>query len=69
MMSKKMTQTEFAESLGVHRTHLSAIVAGKSLPSLDLAFALAAALGRPIPDLWERTEVGIRARAAQTRRR
>lgn len=63
------TMSEFASKLGINRTHLSAIVSGKSLPSLELAFALARKLGKRVDDLWEPTEVGIRARVAQNRRR
>lgn len=65
MKTKKQTQGEIAAVIGCHRTHLLAIVAGKSIPSLELAFRLAAVLGKSVPALWELTEVGIRARPAQ----
>ena len=66
---ERKTQTEFAGTLGINRTHLNAILQGKSLPSLELAFRLARRLGSEVSELWELTEVGIRARSAHTRRR
>lgn len=66
---RKTTVADMAATLGVSRQHLHRLLAGRSVPSLELAFRLAKLLGRTVPDLWHLTEVGIRARASDNRRR
>ena len=43
----EMTQASLAEKVGVTRQTIVAIEAAKYSPSLDLAFRIAAAFGRP----------------------
>lgn len=71
LKAKKTTQAKFAESLGVSRAQLLAVVAGRNKPSIDFAFRLAREFGHKVDDLWEflPTEVATRARPAQNRRR
>ena len=68
MISTGQTQGELAADLGVTRAHLNAILSGKSVPSLELAFRLAARLGVAVGELWTLTEVGIVPCAADNRR-
>jgi len=39
-----MTQQEFAQVIGISRSHLAAIETGRKLPSLDLLFQIARVL-------------------------
>lgn len=48
----EMTQAALAERVGVTRQTIVAIEAAKYSPSLDLAFRIAAALGRPIGEVF-----------------
>lgn len=63
------TQSELAGKLGVSVVHMNKLLNGKVAPSLEMAFRLAAEFGSTVSALWELTEVGIVARAAQNRRR
>ena len=45
------TQTEFAKRVGVHRSLISHIAAGRKQPSLPLALKIAEAAGVPIANL------------------
>lgn len=47
-----MTQAELAEACGVTRQTIIALEAGKYSPSLELAFKLAAALGRRLDEVF-----------------
>ena len=50
-----MTQKELAEKVGVTRQTIVAIEAAKYSPTLELAFQIAHAFGKPISEvfLWE----------------
>jgi transcriptional regulator with XRE-family HTH domain len=37
LTEQKLSQKAFAEQLGIHETHLSAILSGRDFPSLSLA--------------------------------
>ncbi|WKZ30821.1 MAG: helix-turn-helix transcriptional regulator [Candidatus Dojkabacteria bacterium] len=50
--ANEMTQLELAEKAGVSRQTINAIEAGKYLPSLELAFKIAAALEKPISEVF-----------------
>lgn len=45
-----MTQKELAAQLGIHETHLSAILAGRDFPSLSLAARIEDLTGIPARD-------------------
>jgi putative transcriptional regulator len=49
----EMTQQEVAERVGVTRQTIIALEAGKYVPSLLLAFRLAAAFGVPIEEVFQ----------------
>lgn len=49
LVTSGQTQSSFAEKLGIARAYLSEIVAGKKVPSLALAFAIAEATGGAVP--------------------
>lgn len=51
----EMTQKDLAERVGVTRQTIVAIEAAKYAPSLELAFQIAHAFGRPLTDVfhWE----------------
>jgi len=48
----EMTQQELAEKIGVTRQTVNAIELGKYSPSLEVAFRIAAAFGRPLEDVF-----------------
>jgi putative transcriptional regulator len=48
----EMTQQQLAEKIGASRQTIIAIEAGKYSPSLDLAFRIADAFGRPIGEVF-----------------
>lgn len=51
ILSKRgITQKELAAELGIHETHLSAILAGRDFPSLSLAVRLENITGIPARD-------------------
>ncbi|HMM65486.1 MAG TPA: helix-turn-helix transcriptional regulator [Dokdonella sp.] len=51
----EMTQSDLAERCGITRQTVIALEAGKYAPSLELAFRIANAFGRPIGEVfhWE----------------
>jgi putative transcriptional regulator len=49
----ELTQQQLAERIGVTRQTIIAIEAGKYLPSLELAFRIAVAFGRPLAAVFE----------------
>ena len=51
--NKEMTQQALAEKIGVTRQTIIALEAGKYVPSLLLAFRLAAAFGVRIDDVFQ----------------
>ena len=48
----EMTQAHLAERAGVTRQTIIAIEAGKYAPSLELAFKIAAAFGKPLEEVF-----------------
>ncbi len=49
----EMTQKELADRVGVSRQTIVAIEAAKYAPSLELAFQIAHAFGRPIGEVFQ----------------
>jgi len=49
----EMTQQALAQQVGVTRQTIIAIEAAKYSPSLELAFRIAAAFGRPLAEVFE----------------
>ncbi len=49
----EMTQQALAERVGVTRQTIIAIEGAKYAPSLELAFRIAAAFGRPLAEVFE----------------
>ncbi len=49
----EITQGELAERVGVTRQTINAIELGKYSPSLEVAFRIAQALGRPLEAVFE----------------
>jgi putative transcriptional regulator len=64
----EMTQQELADRVGVTRQTIIAIEGEKYAPSLELAFRLAGAFGRPLEEVFQYFESGSRA-APPARRR
>lgn len=56
MAASPMTQAELAQRCGVTRQTIIALEAGKYSPSLELAFKLAAALGRSLDEVFQFVE-------------
>ena len=48
----EMTQKALAERVGVTRQTIHALEAGKYTPTLDLAFRIARAFGRPLEEVF-----------------
>lgn len=48
----EMTQAHLAEQTGVTRQTIIAIESGKYAPSLELAFKIAAAFGKPLEEVF-----------------
>lgn len=48
-----MTQQELAGRVGVTRQTVNAIEGGKYAPSLEIAFRIARALGRPLEEVFQ----------------
>ncbi|WP_339147622.1 helix-turn-helix domain-containing protein [Sutcliffiella sp. BMC8] len=46
------TQKRLAEKINLSRTALNALVNEKSLPSFEVAYAIASELNRPIERIW-----------------
>jgi putative transcriptional regulator len=49
---EEMTQQQLAELVGVTRQTLNAIELGKYSPSLEVAFRIAGAFGRPLEEVF-----------------
>ena len=47
------TQQELGDKLGVSRQAIIALETSKHIPSLELAYKIAALFDRPIEDIWE----------------
>lgn len=52
-MAGEMTQAELGERVGVTRQTIAAIEAGKYSPTLELAFRLADAFGKPLDAVFQ----------------
>ena len=52
----EMTQQALADAAGVTRQTIIAIEAAKYSPSLELAFKIAAAFGKPLEDVFQYAE-------------
>ena len=57
-----LSQEDFADKAGVHRTYISSIELGKVQVSIGVAFRLAEALEVPLSKLWNEIERGFDAR-------
>lgn len=55
----QMTQAELAEKIGVTRQTIIAIERGKYSPSLEMAFEIAHALGRPLDEVFGFRQDGV----------
>jgi putative transcriptional regulator len=55
-LSAEMTQAQLGQRVGLTRQTIAAIEAGKYSPSLESAFRIADALGKPLEEVfrWER---------------
>lgn len=55
-LAGEMTQAELGQRVGLTRQTIAAVEAGKYSPSLESAFRIADALGKPLDDVfrWER---------------
>lgn len=55
-LAGEMTQAELGQRVGLTRQTIAAIEAGKYSPSLESAFRIADALGKPLDEVfrWER---------------
>lgn len=51
-MADEMTQAELGERIGMTRQTVAAIEAGKYSPSLEAAFRIAAAFGKPLNEVF-----------------
>lgn len=49
----EMTQAALAELVGVTRQTIIALEGGRYAPSLELAFRIAAAFGKPLEDVFQ----------------
>ena len=49
----EMTQAALADAVGVTRQTIIALEGGRYAPSLELAFRIAAAFGRPLEDVFQ----------------
>ena len=52
-LSQEMTQSELGEKVGLTRQTIAAIEIGKHSPSLESAFRIADALGRPLEEVFQ----------------
>jgi transcriptional regulator with XRE-family HTH domain len=52
----KLSQEEFADKAGIHRTYVSSIELGKVQISIGIAHKLALALEIPLSSLWREIE-------------
>ncbi len=51
-LANEMTQTELGRQVGVTRQTIAAIEAGKYSPTLEAAFRIADALGKPLEEVF-----------------
>lgn len=51
-----ISQEDFAEKAGIHRTYVSSVELGKVSVGIEIASRLALALGRPLSDLVKEAE-------------
>ena len=51
-----VSQEDFADKVGVHRTYMSSIELGKVQVSIGIAAQIASALGTPLSKLWQELE-------------
>ena len=54
----EMTQLELAEKAGISRQTVVALEAGKYIPSLEIAFRIAAVFGVGVEEVFERKTEG-----------
>ncbi|MCM3618763.1 helix-turn-helix domain-containing protein [Sutcliffiella horikoshii] len=52
MKNASFTQTKFANKIGLSSTALSALVTERSLPSFEVAYAIAKELNKSIEQIW-----------------
>ncbi len=52
-LSQEMTQSELGEQVGLTRQTIAAIETGKYSPSLESAFRIAEALGKPLEEVFQ----------------
>ena len=68
-----VSQEDFADRAGIHRTYVSSIERGKVQISIGIAHKLAVALGVPLSRLWSELEDELsaegKAKAAKAKRR
>jgi putative transcriptional regulator len=50
--AREMTQQDLADRVGVSRQTINAIEGGKYFPSLEVAFRIARAFGKPIEEVF-----------------
>ena len=55
-----LSQEDFADKAGIHRTYVSSIERGKVGVSIGIAYQLAEALEVPLSKLWQRVERDLR---------
>ena len=53
---RELKQREFAKSVGISEATLSALVGGKQLPTLEVAYRIAEKLDFNVMDIWVRTD-------------
>jgi transcriptional regulator with XRE-family HTH domain len=51
-----LSQEEFADKAGIHRTYVSSVERGKVRVSIEIAEKLAIAVGVPLSALWKQIE-------------
>jgi transcriptional regulator with XRE-family HTH domain len=56
-----LSQEDFADRAGIHRTYISSIELGKVQVSIAIAHKLAVALGSPLSKLWRDVERDLSA--------
>lgn len=68
-----VSQEDFADLAGIHRTYQSSIERGKVQVSIGIAYKLAKALGISLSQLWSELETGLESeekpKPVKTRRR
>lgn len=57
----ELSQEDFADQAGIHRTYVSSIELGKVAVSIAIAQKLAVALGIPLSKLWRDVEKSLPA--------